>query len=164
MRRLLSLLLVLLAAPASAQWVEGTRIGVNADNSKAPLALYIGGNYDAWRDEHAIPRPMAPDQWHTVTLSNIPSDSIAVFLSGLMVITHPLTPVICNLTATFRAPGSTLHPGNYQIQVAATRTLDGPRSTVATWVPVKHQQFEFFYTMTPGCPSLINLSLQAYLR
>ena len=155
---------VLLLALLGQSWVEGTTIGVSPDNSKAPLAIYIGGSFEAWRDSHAIPGPMAPGRWFTVTLSTIPADSKAVFLSGLMLITHPLTPVICNLTATFRAPGSNWHEGNYQLQVAATKTLDGPRSTVATWVPVKDRAFEFYWTMTPGCPSLINLSLQAYLR
>ena len=43
-------------------------------------------------------------------------------------------------------------------------TQDGPRSNAATWVPVTDRAFEYFWTMTPGCPSLINLSLQAYLR
>jgi hypothetical protein len=166
MKQALSLVLaLLLGTPLSAQWVEGTRIGVNADNSKGPLAIYIGGYYEAWRDEHAIPRPMAPNVWHRITLDSIPTDTKAVFLSGLLIITPP-TPlrVICDLRATFRAPGSTLHEDNYQLQTIEATELGGVRSNTATWVPVKDRTFEFFYRMTPGCASLINLSLQAYLR
>jgi hypothetical protein len=165
MRSLIALLIVLAVSPLSAQWVEGSRLGVSADNSKGPLAIYIGGDYDAWNDAHAIPRPMAPNMWHRITLDQIPADAKAVFLSGLLVITPP-TPlrVICDLRATFRAPGSTLHEDNYQMQTIEATELGGVRSNAAAWVPVKDRTFEFFYRMTPGCASLINLSLQAYLR
>lgn len=153
------------------QWIETTRLGVNPDNSKGPIAVYVGGNFAGWSDAQAIPMPMAPGQWHRVTLpSSVPADVRAVFLSGLLIITHPSDangvrlPIICNVTGTVRAPGSSLHEGNYQLQAITTATADGVRSNAATWVPVVDRTFEFFYTMTPGCPTLINLSLQAYTR
>lgn len=162
------LMILLLSSTASAQswerWVEGTRIGVNADNSKWPLAIYIGGNFDGWDEKQAVPFPMVPYKWHTVSVPSVPHDTLAVFLSGLLIITHPGSEATCSITATFRAPGSNWNEANYQMQTIEAHRGGGVRSNTASWVPVKNRQFEFYYTITPGCPSLINLSLQAYVR
>lgn len=144
----------------SLQWVESSIIGTHADNSKGPLAIFVSSE-----SPDTLPSGLVPNQWNTVTLSSIPVDSKAVFLSGLLIITYPAVPIgICDLTATFRAPGSTLDPNNYQLQTLEAVYGSGVRSNAATWVPVINRQFEVFYRMTPGCPSLMNLSLQAYVR
>jgi hypothetical protein len=154
---------------ALAQWVEGSVIGINPDNPKGPLAIYIARDQPGWLDGWAVPLGLQVDRWNTVTLP-VPVDAKAVFLSGLLVITHPMVTTwsypggTCEVRATFRAPGSAHHEDNFQIQALEAHTGGGVRSTVATWAPVTNRQVEFFYRMTPGCPSLINLSLQAYLR
>lgn len=160
-------------APA-AEWAEGTVLGVPVDNPKKPIALFL--RYDA---ASPIPRPaIPPNQWVEVDLSNgpqwdvkdngdparqpdLPPDTLAVFLSGLMVITHPGGVKICDLWAKFRAAGSGDQSG-YTMQAVATE--GGVRSGAATWVPVYDRRFEIYWSYTPGCPSLINLSLQGYVR
>lgn len=166
-RRSLALLVWLVAAPAFAQtsWIETSIVGFNPDNSKAPTALYFGGDFPAWDDAAAIPYALTPDTWHLVTLPyTVPADAKAVFLSGLLILTNPSTIGICNLTVTFRAPGSTWDSGNYQLQTASTAGSGGSRAPASTFAPVVNRQFEVYHTRTPGCPALVNLSLQAYFR
>jgi hypothetical protein len=177
-RSLLLLACVLWAGPVSAQWVEGQRIGVSNDNAKRPLAVFV-----RWDGAGTVPNRAIPArQWVTIDLTNgpqwivngdpetyqpnLPHDAKAIFLSGILVITHPSDgrAVICDLTANFRAPGSNLPHDSYQMQTIEASSGNGMRSNAAVWVPVKDRQFEMYWSFTEGCPSLINLSLQAYLR
>jgi hypothetical protein len=179
MRLICGLLIACLAAPVSAQWRESSVIGIGADNAKRPLAVFV-----RWDGLGTVPNQAIPArQWVTIDLSNgpqwivngddrtyqpnIPRDTVAVFLSGILVITHPSVPgqaVICDLTANFRAPGSSLPYDSYQMQTIEASAGNGVRSNAAVWVPVKDRKFEMYWSFTEGCPSLINLSLQAYLR
>lgn len=153
----------------SAQWREGAAIGVPTN---APQVIFLNEDTGEAIPAHALPR----HEWHTIDLSgmDLPVDTIAVFLQGLFIITNDTLNVgpvwDCNLTATFRAPGSTLHQGNYQLQAlikpGVTGQGNGVRNPVGLWVPVINRQFEFYwsYIAQPGCGSLINLKMGAYLR
>jgi hypothetical protein len=158
-------LVVVLTRPAEAQqWIESTTIGTMPYSSKGPFAVLVARDLVGWNDDWNVPFGLQPDTWNTIDLP-VPPDTNAAFLAGLLVITHPTYwDVICEIRGTFRAPGSNSHEDNYQIQTLEAHRGGGVRSTVALWVPVSGQQTQFFFRATPGCPSLINLSLQAYVR
>ena len=164
------------AANAGADWEEASAIGVSADNAKRPIALFV-----RWDGVGTIPAiSISKDTWVTIDLENgsqwcvsgdcityqpnIPLDTKAIFLSGLLVITHPGGSVTCDLWANFRAPGSPLPATSYQMQTIEATPGAGQRSNAAVWVSVTNKQFQFYWHYTPLCPSLINLSLQAYIR
>lgn len=112
-------------------------------------------------------------QWNEIDVSSIvPEGTIAVFLQGLLIITHGQTNEVCDLMISFRLPGDDKgNPaGNYMGQVTEAQREGGQRSTFASWVPVSPQRrFEFWWTTaTPlqpmGCTYGVNLKLQAYTR
>ncbi len=164
----------------SAEWVEGSTIGVPWDNAKRPTAIFV----TSLDPTASIPRiPIPPNQWVLIDLTNgpdwdvtefggdnvrwqpdIPEDTIAVFLSGMLIITHPGGIITCDLWANFRAPGGDLFEGSYQMQTIEAVAGSGSRSTASVMVPVVDRRFEFYWNHTQGCPSAINLSLQAYVR
>lgn len=165
------LVLLLLAFPAYAEngWIEGGTVGVGAGNTKRPNAIFV-------RNDDTSSNPVGAyvtDTWHTIDLLgsnvygqaiNVPSDATAVFLGGLLIITHPATAATCDLWATFRAPGDGLPYDSYQIQALESVIGSGVRSPASLWVPVVNGKFQFYWHATAGCPSLINLSVQAYVR
>lgn len=157
-------------------WNEATFFGAPSDNAKRPIGVLV--RYDAAGTIPAISIP--PDTWVIIDLANgpswyvngdkttfqpnLPEDTKAIFLSGLLIITHPGGTVTCDLWANFRAPGSSLQSGSYQMQTIEAVAGSGVRSNAAVWVPVVNRRFEFFWHYTAGCPSMVNLSLQAYVR
>lgn len=169
----LTLILILVATAALAgQWQEGSTIGIPLDNAKFPAQIIVADSGTQWPLQ-SIP----PGVWVTIDLANgpqwgsgptwqpnVPPDIKGTFWSGLLIISHPGGGVTCNITVNFRAPGSTLTAGNYQAQTLEATSYAGVRSNAAVWVPVVDRKFEFHWTHTPGCPSMINLSLQAYVR
>lgn len=177
MKKLIAAILAsLLFAPAFAGWIEGSTVGVPDDNAKRPLAVFVSTETSWTAPIISIPA----NTWVTIDLANgsiwnlngdttsyqpnLPSDTKAVFLSGLLVISHPGGSVTCDLWANFRRPGSSLPHDSYQVQTIEATSGAGIRSNAAVWVPVSDRKFQFYWYHTPGCPSLINLSLQAYVR
>lgn len=156
-------LLLVGVLPAWAGWREGGIVGVRDDNAKAPIALFL--NTVAAVGE-------APGAWHTLDVVplGIPLEARAVFLAGLLIITHGKEDGICNLTLAFRRPGDELDPGNYIAQTIAIGPGSGQRSPMATWAPLKDGKVEWYWTRnTQGewpdaCSYAINLSAQAYVR
>lgn len=179
MRRMALAVLMFLATCALA-WNEGVVFGAPSDDAKRPIGLFV--RYDGIATVPNISIPAG--QWVTIDLADgpawcvrgdcttyqprLPEDVKAIFLSGLLIITYPsASPVgVCDLWANFRAPGSDLAGGSYQIQTIEASGGGGQRSNAAVWVPVVDRKFEVFwqYTRAPLCPSLINLSIQAYIR
>lgn len=164
MKNLFALLLAsLLSITASAQWVEGNTVGVRADNSKAPNAIFLNS---------ATPTGPAENVWHRIPVSrlDIPSDALSVFLSGMLIITHGNYSQTCDLHITFRAPGNDMVAGNYIGQTIETAIGSGQRSNMSTWTPVVNGEIEFqwnrnTYGPYPNeCAYGINLSAQAYVR
>lgn len=123
--------------------------------------------------------PQQVDTWHTVDLAafGVPSDAVAAYLSGMLVITGGTTPEIANITIGFRRPGDTTSCGKYLGQatfqtnsVAGQSIIGGQRTNMATWVPLSNGKLEFCYSLStagawPDNPSYaINLSIQAWAR
>ena len=163
--RILFLILLLMgfSTPAAADWIEGSLIGVPLDNPKIPVAVFL----NSYTGDGA-----QAGQWVEIDLTEqgIPDDTLAVFLSGLLIITHGTTGELCNLTVSFRAPGDDLSAANYLGQAIEAHNGGGQRSTFATWVPVFDRRFEFRWDRGTGgqypahCAYAVNLSLQAYVR
>ncbi len=174
--RFLTFILAAILSFNTLAWNEATIFGAPSDNAKRPIGVLV--RYDGVGTLPAISIP--PDTWVTIDLSNgpqwyyngdqttfqpnLPEDTKAVFLSGLLIITHPGGVITCDLWANFRAPGSTLPYNSYQVQTLEAIAGSGVRSNAAVWVPVVNRQFQIYWHYTPGCPSMINLSLQAYVR
>lgn len=157
--------LLLLCFPmlAAADWVEGSIAGVRNDNSKAPIAVFVNSY---------TPAGPGAGQWVSIDTApmGIPADAKAVFLSGVLIITHGTTQQTCDLQVSLRAPGDQLNAGNYIGQTIEASVGNGMRSNMSSWVPVKNGHFEFWwYRSTYGqwpseCAYGINLSLQQYIR
>ena len=170
---LIALFLSILPIITSAgNWVEGSAIGVRDNNTKRPIGIFA--RYDG---AGTIPYISIPaDTWVTIDLGNtaiwpaddmqpnLPTDTKAIFLSGILIITHPGGSITCDVYANFRAPGDDLPGTSYQMQTIEAVAGSGIRSNAAVWVPVTDRKFEFYWHYTPGCPSLVNLSIQAYVR
>jgi hypothetical protein len=154
-------------------WVEGSKIGVLTDNPESYAAIFVNSiNPDT--------TPPA-GEWIALKLAQfgIPADAKAVFIGGILIITHGRKTQLCNLTVTFAKPGSTSATGNYIFQAAEGQTEGGQRSTAGTWVPVvdgvtlwqwargdvKTQYPKGAIGPYPAeCSYGINLSVQAYIR
>jgi hypothetical protein len=172
-----ALFAALLLPLAAMVWKEGGIIGIPSDNGKRPIGVFVSTEATSFIPAISIPT----DQWVTIDLANgsawyyggdqttfqpnVPADAKAVFLSGILFISHPGGNVgTCNLWANFRVPGDMLPSGSYQMQTIEANSGAGSRTNAAVWVPVVDRKFEFYWSHTPGCPSGINLSLQAYVR
>jgi hypothetical protein len=172
-----ALFAALLLPLAAMVWKEGGIIGIPSDNGKRPIGVFV-----STESQTAIPNiPIPSGQWVTIDLANgsnwhyggdqttfqpnVPADAKAVFLSGILFISHPGGEMgTCNLWANFRAPADSLPADSYQIQTIEANSGSGSRTNAAVWVPISDRKFSFYWYHTPGCPSGINLSLQAYVR
>lgn len=113
------------------------------------------------------------DQWHLVDLKpyGVSSDAISAFLSGVLIITHGITPETADMRIVFRRPGDLSCSTEAMIgQVIEGAIGGGQRSTMATWVPLEDGCFAYSYSLsTPGDWPVnsgygVNLSLQAWSR
>lgn len=155
------------ASASTGGWVSG-QVYVRNDNSKYPIAIR---NYSEEPD-HPTGFGDKAGEWVDVdvTLLGLPVDTKAVFLSGLLIISHGTTNEDCNLTVTFRAPGNGLESDQYSAQTIEPFVYGGQRSTMSQWVPVIGGRFEYQWnrnTFKPypvECSYGINLSLQAFVR
>lgn len=118
--------------------------------------------------------------WCTIDVADygVPSDAKAVFLSGILIITHGLTAETADLLVGFRAYGDVSpiaelpYPGGvwYIAQSVEAAVGSGQRSTMSTWVPVRDGKFQFTYSKATGgaYPTNsaygINLTIQAWGR
>jgi hypothetical protein len=169
MRTLLAALLCsVISAPAAAQgWTERGIAGVRTDSAMHPWPPIIWFNT-------VTPEGAPSDQWNVVDVTQwgVPADAAAVFLSGVMIITHGTTPATCDLTISFRAYGASYPPdGTWYIHQAIEPWVGGgERQTMATFVPVNEGKFEYYWRRNTtaqypaGCGYAINLRAQAYLR
>lgn len=150
-------------------WIEADKIAVRNDNAKAPVCIFINtvNAPSTW-----TPPNVTADVWTTVDLApyGVPLDATAVFLSGILLISHGTDAGTADVWANFRAPGDTLASGNYQMQTIEAAFGSGQRSNASVWVPVVNGKFEFFWhtNQTSAYPAGsavgMNLSLQAYTR
>ena len=154
-------------------WVEGSKIGVLTDNPESYPVIFVNSvNPDT--------TPPA-GEWISLKLAQfgIPADAKAVYIGGILIITHGRKTQLCDLTVTFAKPGSTSTTGNYIFQAIEGQTEGGQRSTAAAWVPIVHGVTVWQWgrgdvkTQYPKgaigpypteCSYGINLSVQAYIR
>lgn len=144
------------------EWVEADKFYIGKGNAKSPIAIFV-----STESPTAIPAGAnTPNQWHDVDVTEygLPEDVTGVFLSGILVLTHPNVPAMCHIWANFRAKDDTLSAGNFQMQALEPTTGGGSRTNAAVWVPVKDGVFQFYWHYNPQCASAINLSLQAYVK
>lgn len=145
-------------------WTETGITGYNPKNSKSPVAVFVNSypavNYEA-------------GTWHRTNMAQfgIPPDVKWVMLTGILIITHGVTPQQCDLTIAFRAPGDNLDAANYIGQTVEASTGNGQRSNMTTIAPVVDGEIEWQWRATmpqstwpSHCSYGINLSLQAYGR
>lgn len=154
-------------------WVEGSKIGVLTDNPEAYPAIFVNS---------VNPETTPPaGEWISLQVAQfgIPADAKAVYIGGILIITHGRKTQLCDLTVTFAKPGSTSTTGNYIFQAIEAQTEGGQRSTAGAWVPVvdgvtvwqwgrgdvKTQYPKGAIGPYPTeCSYGINLSVQAYIR
>lgn len=173
MKKLFSALLLAFSILANAtQWSEGDTVGIPVGDAKNVGQIIVGSSGTQW-PIMSIPA----NQWVQIDFANgtqwgsgdtwqpnLPTDTKGIFLSGLLIISHPGGSVTCNLTVNFRAPGSSLNGASYQMQTIEATSGAGIRSNAAVWVPMVDRKIEIYWTYTSGCPSMLNLSTQAYVR
>lgn len=167
MRRALVVLAALAACGAQANpvpvWVEGTSIGVPVGNAKHPQALFAN-SYSGAGPAAGVWTRVFTDQY------GVPPDAKAVFLSGILIITHGMAQETADLTVAFRACGNDLPAAAYSGQTVEAHVGGGQRSGVATWVPLDRGCFEWVWNRStqgqwPNNSAYgVNLSLQAYVR
>ncbi len=161
MKTLIRFILLVSSAANCGEWVTG-QVYVRDDHPKAPIAIFIN-SYTSYGPMNG--------SWQQLNVSalGIPSEAKAVFLSGLLIITHGTMAESCDLTISFRAPGNDLDAGNYMGQTVETAIGGGQRSTMATWTPIKDGKIEFqwnrstFGQWPTSCSYGINLSAQSFL-
>ena len=139
-------------------------------------------NHLPWLTWSKLPR----DAWISVDATDygVPVDAVAVFVQGVMAITHGLTPQICGETVSFRAPdqaqivvsGLYKAPTNYVWQAGSyfagdlNNGGDGDRNPVSTVVPLVDGKFEFGWhaqgaqDYPAGCYSGGSFVITGYLR
>lgn len=165
------------------RWLEGTAVGVPeggpASHMIAPIFINTAtGEGVAQLPDSGVPGANGP--WRLVDLSGIvPEGTKAVFLSGLLIITHGSEAGIADLAIGFRKPGYALNPTpawdpndhSFVMQCCEVDVTGGQRSTAATWVPLDDDRcFEIRWQRSmagsfPVKPSYgINLRITAYLR
>lgn len=144
-------------------WRESTRIGTRGDNSKDPMVLFCNSYTGAGP---------AAGVWTAVDLTafGVPRDAHAVFLSGILIITHGTTQETADLTVSLRAPGSALPISAYLGQSVEAHVGGGQRSTMSAWVPCVDGSIEWAWQRSTqgqwptNCAYGVNMSLQAYVR
>ena len=117
----------------------------NYDQHSGPTVVFAGDTTSGG------PPNYAPDMWHTIDLKplGVPADASFAEINGFLIITD-LGSEIDNLTATFRAPGSTLDAGNYQMQVISVFSGDGQRQVQSCTVALVNGCFEFYWKKQVG--------------
>jgi hypothetical protein len=164
--------------PIAAQtWTEGSIVGVPLEHGKSPVVVYVWhAGLNAVDNIPRKPLPASPAEtavWHTIDLANlaesivengVPADAKAIVLQGIAGATG-VAGVYCGMVANFRAPGATLHAGNYQIQAIASNPGGSYRENVSITVPVRDRKFEFWWNHNyQDCPMFLTLTVQQYIR
>lgn len=125
-------------------WKESNRI-FTYDIHSGPTVVFAGDTTSG------APPHYAPGQWHTIDLKPLGVSADAKFaeINGFLIITD-VNSAIDNLTATFRAPSSTLNEGNYQMQAISVFSGDGARQVQSVTVALENGCFQFFWQKTVG--------------
>ncbi len=163
------------ATEVDPRWTRMTEIFTRNDNAYSRGDVFVNSYTGVHR-----PPSCAAGQWCTIDVTDygVPADAKAVFLSGILIITHGTKPELADMFVGFRAYGDAAVTGDlpfpggtwYVGQVIETDTQSGQRSPMATWVPVRDGKFQFTYSVTtpgtwPDHSSYgVNLTIQAWGR
>jgi hypothetical protein len=125
-------------------WKESDKI-YTYDLHSGPTVVFAGDTTSGG------PPNYTPDMWHTIDLKplGVSADASFAEINGFLIITD-LGSEIDNLTATFRAPGSTLDAGNYQMQAISVFSGDGARQVQSVTVALVDGCFQLFWKKQVG--------------
>jgi len=158
---ILAALLSISIPVASAEFYEGTH-GVVQGSPRAADFIFINSYTGAGQ---------AAGQWNTLYVGDIvPADVKAIYLSGLLIITHGTSQETCDIYTSFRALGNDTPSGFHSGQTIEAHIGGGQRSNTALWVPVTDGYIEFYWYRSTGgnwptnCAYGVNLAIQAYVR
>lgn len=103
-------------------------------------------------------------------LDKIPSDTKAIMVAGLLIITHGLASETSDLTINLKPPSSPENPLNYEGQVIEPFTGGGQRSPFFSVVGVENGEVDFWWNVQqlgtyPDYSSYgVNLTVQGIIR
>jgi len=110
------------------------------------------------------------NEWTTVDVTGIiPEGAKAIYLSGLLIITHGTLEQICDLTLAYRDQGET-EDYPYMAQTVEAVVNGGVRTPHSIWIPVHDGKFQIKWRRSTmgnwpeNCAYAINLKLVGYLR
>lgn len=167
----------------SLDWTEGSIVGFPtggpASHMISPIFINTAtGSGMTQYPDSGLPGSDGP--WRKVDLSAVvPEGTKAVFLSGLLIITHGTNPGTADLAVGFRKTGFQLTPNPtgdpdnhaYVLQVCDAFPGGGQRSSAAVWVALDENRcFEFRWQRTlpgawPSNPAYgINLRVTSYIK
>jgi hypothetical protein len=87
--------------------------------------------------------------WTRVNLGDmVPDDCKAVFMTGILIITHGTNAETADLTINLKPPSSNENPLNYEGQTIEAMVGGGQRSPYASWVGVENKEFDFYWNTT----------------
>ena len=156
--------------PLLLDWIVGDEIGVIADTTAKKgefhnMVVFLNSATGDGVDKY----PM--NQWATVDLSGyVPENTKAVFLSGMLIITHGSVAETCDLHTYFRS-GNSVTDTQYVGQTVEAHIGGGQRSNHSVWVPLDDGKFQFKWNSStypntyPTHRSYgVNMRLNAWLR
>lgn len=138
----------------------------------APYYASDWGYLDEWMERYGwAGKPYPDNKWITVSVADrVPEGTKAIYLTGLLLITHGYVDEIGGLTIAFRRKGETENY-RYNHQTCEAHIGGGARSPMSVWVPLdENREFEFKWTRsTPEphpqhCCYGINLVLNAFAK
>ena len=137
------LALLLLAAPAVAQFVPAGQMWFRADSPERHGVLTV--NADNWTED-AWP----PGVWHRITVPALPENTCAAALGGKLIITQSsYVQYLCNIQVYVRGVGQTHEPSDLWQCIEASWAA-GQRSPLFAIVPITARSFELKWIRSPG--------------
>lgn len=148
----------------SSSFVEGATVGIVAHSPTTFGVVFL----NSYTGEGLATFP--ENEWTTVDVTGIiPDGAKAIYLSGLLIITHGTSEETCDLTVAYRDQGET-EEYPYIAQTVETAVGGGERTPHSIWVAVHDGKFQIKWRRSTtgkwpeNCAYGINLKLVGYLR
>lgn len=156
--------LIVVGCQGSSGFVEGTTVGI-VMHSPTTLPVVFFNSYTG-EGLAAFPE----NEWTTVDVTRVvPDGAKAIYLSGLLIVTHGTLEETCDLTLAYRDQGETVdYP--YIAQTVETVVSGGARTPHSIWIAVHDGKFQIKWRRSTtgnwpeNCAYGINLNLVGYLR
>jgi len=111
----------------SNQWLDASRILIPKTAPSSEIQAVFFNSYTGVGG--------ARDTWQTVDLSSVlPSNAVAIHVTGILIITHGSNAETADLTIYFRRDSN--EPSNQNHQCIEAAIGNGQRSTMACWIPL----------------------------